>query len=141
MAFKVRIAVVFLVGLFAMNARSDEMQVQKFGLYVVTSDLQASRQFYEKIFRKAPYVTNDRLVGFDIAGGLYAVFAAQAADRKIDKGNSAVPYLRVEDAEREFARLSSLNVTMLDKHVVQEGPIKLFRIADPDGNMVEFFSL
>jgi hypothetical protein len=64
--------------------------------------------------------------------------AASAADRKIDRGNSAVPYIRVKDAELEFERIKSLNVTTL---VLHEGPVNLFRIADPDGNVVEFFSV
>jgi len=136
-----RFLLIVTIGLISMSAQAQDSGVEKFGLYVVASDLDAARKFYERLFQKPPYVTNDKLVGFDVAGGLYAVFAAQAADRKIDKGNSAVPYLRVKDAEREFARLRLLDVTMLDKQVVQEGPLKLFRIADLDGNVIEFFSL
>jgi predicted enzyme related to lactoylglutathione lyase len=123
------------------NANAQETGIEKLGMYVIAADVNKSRQFYERLFQKPPYFVNDTFAGFDIAGGLYAVFAASAADRKIDKGNSAVPYIRVKDAELEFERIKSLNVTMLDSKVLHEGPVKLFRIADPDGNVVEFFSV
>jgi len=129
------------MGLTAMTARAEEIGVDKFGLYVVASDLNDSREFYQSLFGKQPYVVNDRLVGFDLAGGLFAVFAAQAADRKIDFGNSAVPYLRVKDVDREFERMRTAGVKVLDDAVVREGAIALFRIADPDGNVIEFFSI
>ncbi len=48
---------------------------------------------------------------------------------------------RVQSAEAEFARLKTLDVRMVDEQVVVEGPLKLFRFADPDGNVLELFSL
>jgi predicted enzyme related to lactoylglutathione lyase len=134
-----------LVTISSASASAQNNAIEKFGLYVIAADLNKSREFYEKVFQKPPYVMNDRLVGFDIAGGLYAIVAAQSADQKLVKGNNTVPYVRVKDAELEFARVKSLvatlGATMIDSKVVQEGPIKLFRFADPDGNVVEFFSL
>jgi predicted enzyme related to lactoylglutathione lyase len=127
--------------MMASNVNAQETGIEKLGMYVIAADVNKSRQFYERLFQKPPYVVNDTFAGFDIAGGLYAVFAASAVDRKTDKGNSAVPYIRVKDAEREFERIKLLNVTMLDTKVLHEGPVKLFRIADPDGNVVEFFSV
>src|SRR5262245_3246128 len=103
-----------LTGMTAMNANAQDSGVEKFGLYVVANDLDAARQFYERLFQKAPYVTNDKLIGFDVAGGLYAVFSKQASDLTIDRGNSAVPYLRVKDAEAEYSRVKKLGATMLD---------------------------
>jgi len=130
-----------LITMAAMSSNAQDSAIEKFGMYVLAADVDKSRRFYERLFQKPPYIVTETFIGFDVAGGLYAVFAANAADRKIDKGNSAVPYLRVKDADREFARVQALNVAMLDNKVLQEGPIKLFRIADPDGNVVEFFSL
>ena len=57
------------------------------------------------------------------------------------RGRNVVPYIRVQSADAEFARLKALDVQLLDEQVVVEGPLKLFRFADPDGNVLELFSL
>jgi len=131
----------FLITMLAPSIAARESGIEKFGLYVVAADLQNWSEFYAKLFQKPPYVQNDRLVGFDVAGGLYAIFAANATDQKQIKGNNTIPYIRVKDADREFQRVKSLGATMIDNKVLQEGPIKLFRFVDPDGNVIELFSL
>lgn len=138
---KLKCFLILAASMLTAQLNAQETNIEKLGMYVVAADLNRSRQFYERLFEKAPYFANETFVGFDIAGGLYAVFSASAADRKIDKGNSAVPYIRVKDAKREFERIKSRNVTMLDDDVVRDGPVQLFRIADLDGNLVEFFSV
>lgn len=130
-----------LMSLHTVAAHAIENNVEKFGVYVVVSDIDRSREFYEKLFQKQPYVKNDRFVGFDVAGGLYAIFAEHAADGKLLRGNNAVPYIRVKDADREFERVAALTSQLIGKKVTQEGPIKFFRLTDPDGNVIEFFSL
>ena len=52
-----------------------------------------------------------------------------------------MPYIRVQSVDDEYERLKALDVQMLDDKVVVEGPLKLFRFADPDGNALELFSL
>jgi predicted enzyme related to lactoylglutathione lyase len=120
--------------------QAQETSFEKFGMYVVVSDLPRAAAFYEKVFQKAPYVSNDRFVGFDVAGGLYALFLTSASDIPRQRGNNAVPYLRVKNADTEFTRIKSLTPT-IDTKVIQEGPLKLFRFSDLDGNVVEFFSV
>ena len=120
---------------------AEDENIAKFGVYVTVADLEASRVFYEKLFGKKPYVQNDRLVGFDVAGSLYALFTQQALDRATTKGNSTVPYIRVNDLDKEFTRAAQSGARLVDAKIVAEGPIRLFRIADPDGNLIEFFSV
>ena len=52
-----------------------------------------------------------------------------------------VPYIRVQSVDAEFARLKTLDVEPLDDRVIAEGPLELFRFTDPDGNLLELFSL
>ncbi|HTE41996.1 MAG TPA: VOC family protein [Steroidobacteraceae bacterium] len=122
------------------QAPEPTQNIERFGLYVVVADLSKAQTFYEQLFQKKPYVTNDRLVGFDVAGGLFAVFAQKGLDRKANRGDSTVPYLRIKDIDAEFARLKKAGFKLLDAAVVREGPIALFRCSDPDGNVIEFFS-
>ena len=115
------------------------LQAQRFGLYIRVANLDRARAFYERVLGQQPYVANDRLVGFDVAGGLLALYAKP--EEEVTRGRNVVPYIRVRSAEVEFARLRQLDVQLLDEQVVVEGPLKLFRFADPDGNVLELFSL
>jgi predicted enzyme related to lactoylglutathione lyase len=123
------------------DAPAQGTEIERFGLYVVVSDLDRARTFYEALFRKPPAVRTPAFVGFDVAGGLYAIVSAQAYRPNVRRGDNAVPYIRVADIEAEFERVRRIAPNMLDRAVVEEGPIKLFRFTDPDGNMIEFFAL
>jgi catechol 2,3-dioxygenase-like lactoylglutathione lyase family enzyme len=131
----------FLVTTSTMSAHAGDSNIQRFGMYVVVTDMSKSQEFYARLFQKQPYVKNDGFVGFDVAGGMFAAFAASGLDRKLTRGDNAVPYLRVKDIDAEFKRVKELNARLLDQAVVREGPISLFRFADPDGNVIEFFAV
>lgn len=121
------------------SVAAEELHVQRFGMYLRVTDLAQSRAFYERVLGKQPYVTNERLVGFDVSGGLLALF--HDGDVALVRGHNAVPYLRVADADAEFERLAGLGIVLRDDQVVAEGPLKLFRFVDPDGNLLEIFSV
>lgn len=125
----------------AAAAQAGETELQKLGVYVVAADLERSVAFYTTVFQKPPYMKTERFAAFDVAGGLYAVFAAVASDIPRTRGNSTVPYIRVADAGKELQRIAKLNVQLLDEKPIYEGPLTLFRFSDPDGNTIEFFSL
>jgi len=125
----------------AAAASAQERPIERFGVYVVVADLERARAFYEALFEEPPYVATPALVGFDVEGGLYALVSAQAYRPNVRRGDNAVPYIRVRDIDREFERVRRLAPAMLDRAVVAEGPVRLFRFTDPDGNMIEFFSL
>jgi catechol 2,3-dioxygenase-like lactoylglutathione lyase family enzyme len=131
-----------IVGVLAMSTApvmAEELRVERFGMYLRVTDLSRSRAFYERVLGKSPYVTNERLVGFDVSGGLLALF--HDGDAGLVRGRNAVPYLRVANADTEFSRLKELGVELHDDRVVVEGPLKLFRFVDPDGNLLEIFSV
>jgi predicted enzyme related to lactoylglutathione lyase len=131
----------FVLLLAALRVHAEDDGIQRFGLYVVVSDLDRAATFYEKVFQKKPYVRNDRFIGFEVAGGLYGIFAESSYAQKLVRGNSAVPYIRVKDIEQEFERIKALGARMVHDKIVQEGPLQLFMFADPDGNRVEFFAV
>jgi catechol 2,3-dioxygenase-like lactoylglutathione lyase family enzyme len=130
-----------LMAVPAISAQADESSIQRLGMYVVVTDVNKSQEFYARLFQKQPYVKNAAFVGFDVAGGLFAAFAASGLDRKLTRGDNAVPYLRVKDIDAEFKRVQELPARVLDQAIVREGPVSLFRFADPDGNVIEFFSI
>jgi predicted enzyme related to lactoylglutathione lyase len=132
---------VLLMSLAASFANANDSNFEKLGVYVVVEDVERSVKFYAKVFDKQPYLRNVSIAAFDVAGGAYVVFAKDASDIPRTIGNTTVPYIRVRDAARELKRVATLDVRLLDNEIVEEGPIKLFRFEDPDGNLIEFFSV
>ncbi len=132
---------VLLLSVSASGTQPPDTELMRFGVYVVVSHLDRARTFYEQLFQKKPYVQNEQLVGFDVAGGLFAAFSEKAQTRPVVRGDNAVPYIRVRDVAKEFERLKQLNVRLIDTSIVREGPLRLFRFADPDGNVIEYFSV
>ena len=126
------------------QARAQEQSggIERFGLYVVASDLDRATAFYERLFEKPPYVRNAGLVGFDVAGGLYAIVSERAYAAGACRGENVSPYIRVRDIEESFAKVRSFAPESIRSDgVVTEGPFRFFKFADPDGNTIEFFSL
>ena len=116
--------------------------VERFGLYVLVEDVERSRLFYEKLLGKPPQIRNAALVGFDVAGGLYALVPKRTYAPTATRGTSVRPYLKVRDIFGAFEHVKRLTPTTLEsERVVEEGPFKFFRFADPDGNIIELFSV
>lgn len=118
------------------------VEVQRFGLYVLTTDIDRSKVFYEALFAKAPQVRTPALVGFDVEGGLFAVVDRKSFAIETPPGSSVRPYIRVRDIDAAFLHVKALAPGRLEQdRVVNEGPFRFFRFSDPDGNIVEFFSI
>lgn len=118
------------------------MQVERFGVYVVAEDVSRSAAFYGKLLSAEPEVRMPELVGFNVGGGFFAVISRQAYAPNVRRGDSAVPYVRVSDVERLHAHVQQVAPeSLLMPQVVVEGNFRFFKMKDPDGNTLEFFSL
>lgn len=130
------------VALAAATARAEPPAIERSGLYVVATDLERATGFYEKLFGKAPAVRAPGLVGFDVAGGLYAVVAKDRFAKDATVGGNVVPYIRVADIDAWFAHVRAIVPgALVSPAVLREGPVSLFKFRDPDGNQVELFSV
>lgn len=126
----------------AARAEESDPRFERFGLYVVASDLERSSAFYEKLFDKKPDVKTDSLVGFVVANGFYAVISESAYTSGLKRGENVAPYLRVRDIDAEFARVKAFAPESIQgTGIVTEGTFRFFKFADPDGNIIEFFFL
>lgn len=115
---------------------------QRLGIYVLSDDLKRSREFYETIFGTAPTIETDVFIGFDVAGGLFAVISKQtfAPDAKL--GGNAVPYIKVEDIQAALRHVETIAPDAIKAPgLISEGPISLFKFTDPDGNIIEYYAL
>ncbi len=122
--------------------RAQASGIERFGLYVVSDDLQRAGAFYRELFQRSPQISNSGLVGFDIEGGLYAIVSRKAYALPSAQGSNVRPYIKVRDVFGEFERVKKLAPGSLESDaVVEEGPFRFFRFTDPDGNVIEFFSV
>ena len=118
------------------------IEVQRFGLYVLVDDVERSVAFYAALFGKEPQVRTPALVGFDVAGGLFGIVDRSSYAKNGSPSSSVRPYMKVADLDEAFARAKALAGDRIEAPgIVTEGDFRFFRFKDPDGNMLELFSL
>ncbi len=134
----------FLMVPYPSVAQTDEetmIETQRFGLYVLVEDVGKSVAFYEALFGKSPQIRTPALVGFDVSGGLFGIVDRASYGKGSTFGNSARAYIKVANIEKAFAHGQAMAAEGIEQPgIVTEGPFSFFRIADPDGNVLEFFS-
>lgn len=118
------------------SVSAEPITAERFGLYVVTDDLSRSVAFYEGLFGK-PQFRVPGMVGFDVAGGLYAVVSRQTFALAVTRGDTTRPYIKATFDHVKSAAPDSLE----SKSVQVEGALSFFRFRDPDRNVIEFFSV
>jgi len=71
-----------------------------------------------------------------------AAARAEAPAAGAVRGGNVAPYLKVADIDAWFRHVqSAAPQSLVTKAVVREGPFALIKVADPDGNVVELYSL
>lgn len=124
----------------ALHAHSQQKEMS-LGIYVVVSDLEISKTFYSELFGNPPYFESEGFAGFSVSGNLFGIFLEDSFTHDLDRGNNSVPYIQVPNLKAEFERIRTLSPEMVHENIVVEGPISLFMFKDPDGNVIEFFSV
>lgn len=125
----------------ALTAIADPITTDRFGLYVVVDDMDRARAFYEALFG-APEIRMPSLIGFDVAGGLYAVVSRETYAADAIHGDTMRAYISVPDIKAAFAKVQAIAPNRLESsEVVVEGTFHFFKVRDPDNNLLEFFSI
>jgi catechol 2,3-dioxygenase-like lactoylglutathione lyase family enzyme len=122
--------------------QNDEVAIERFGLYVIAEDLDRSVPFYERLFGKPPQVRTPGDGRFRCSGRSLrdCVEADLFANSK--RGDNVAPDIKVRDIHGLFDRVKAFAPESLRSEAVfEEGPFKFFKVVDPDGNLVEFFSV
>lgn len=121
---------------------AEPLEVERSGLYVAAEDVTLVARFYERLFGAQPQRTTPVFVGFDVAGGLFAVVSRASYGLQVGSGSRVRPYIRVADIDSAFRHASEIAPERLESRaVIDEGPFRFFRITDPEGNVVEIFAL
>jgi hypothetical protein len=139
------LTIALATALLAANADKSAGQppeVERFGIYLVSDDVQRSSKFFAMLLAEEPQVRLPDFIGFDVAGGLLALVDRSrfAADAK--RGDTAVPYIKVNDVQVLLAHVRKVAPqALVTQEAIVEGSLSIIKIRDPDGNLLEFFSL
>ena len=125
----------------AVTTVSAEAPQMGLGVYVVVEELAEAKDFYQRLLGKEPVVENTDFVGYSLTGGLLGIYRVEAFTHELQRGNSTVVYIQVDDIEKELVRVSELGVKLVHEEIVREPYISLFMFQDPDGNAIEFYAL
>ena len=126
----------------AAEPSSQTAAFERMGLYVVSSDLPRSRSFYGKVFGTEPELVTDALIGFNVAGGMFAIVSKAVYAQNSTIGDNVVPYIQVRDIDALLAHLqTTVPDAVRNQSIIDESVIKILKCQDPDGNLVEFYWL
>ncbi|MES0884606.1 VOC family protein [Roseibium sp. SCP14] len=114
--------------------------VLKMGAYVSSDDMDRSRTFYQTLFARKPALQLDDFIAFDFAGGWFAIVSRDRYAPGSVPGSGAVPYIHTNDLERIRQR-GSVAQGGPAPDIIDEPGIQLLKLKDPDGQLIEFFSL
>jgi predicted enzyme related to lactoylglutathione lyase len=135
-------AALAMAALATPSPAATEPEVERFGLYVVSDDLRRSTDFYGRLFGDKPQIAVPGMTGFDVAGALFAVVDRKRFAPDARLGNTTVPYIKVADVDAYLAHVRKVAPSSLVTPQVQgEGGFRFIKLRDPDGNLLEFFSL
>jgi len=128
----------------AVHLRSSRtpMQVDRFGVYVVVDQLDRSAAFYGRVFSVPPEVAMPALVGFNLGGAFFGLVAKDVYAPHVRRGDNTIPYIKLQNVEAFFEHVKQVAPeSLVSAQVSVEGVFRFFRLKDPDGNVLEFFSI
>ncbi len=132
---------VFLAGASGAAAQDgpNDQVILAMGAYVPTDSMGVSEKFYRALFDRAPVIELEDFVAFDIAGGWFAIVSRGKYAPETIAGSGAVPYLQSNDLAVLQSRARDAGVPASE--IIEEPGIQLLKITDPNGQLIEFFSL
>ncbi len=131
-------ASVLLSGATVAAAQTDQA-ILAMGAYVPADDMRVSEEFYRVLFDRAPVIELPDFVAFNIQGGWFAIASRSKYAPGSMPGSGAVPYLQSSDLGMLQERASAAGAEVPD--IIEEPGIHLLKITDPNGQLIEFFSL
>lgn len=110
------------------------------GAYVATDDMAESEAFYTALFGDEPVIKLDNFIAFDVADGIFAIIKRDVYAPNASSGTGSVPYIHSTDLTAVQARVEAATGELAPEIIVEPG-IHILKLTDPNGQLVEFFSL
>ncbi|HEY2467147.1 MAG TPA: VOC family protein [Terracidiphilus sp.] len=114
---------------------------------VITDNVKRLVEFYEPVLRLNAKWSGDDYAEFSTAAGTLAIFSAVSQEKYIPgsaegaKNRSVILEFKVADPDSEFKRLQTLVKTWVKPPTTQPWGTRSFYFRDPDGNLVNFYSV
>jgi catechol 2,3-dioxygenase-like lactoylglutathione lyase family enzyme len=114
---------------------------------LITNDVERLSAFYTKVLKTEPEKTGRGYVEFRTGAGVLAIFSAEAQEKYIPgsakpgENHSAILEFKVGDVDQEYARLQEFVQTWVKGPTNQPWGTRSIYFRDPDGNLVDFFTL
>ena len=115
------------------------------GTCIVTKDVDRLREFYEKVLQTSSRREGD-FVELSTDGAALTLYSVDGMNKLApglmanrERGTFTIEF-QVNDVDREYDRLRSLNVDIVKKPTTQPWGRRSVWMADPDGNIVNFYA-
>jgi catechol 2,3-dioxygenase-like lactoylglutathione lyase family enzyme len=114
---------------------------------LITGNVKQLVAFYEPILGLKAQWSGEDYAEFHTGVGVLAIFSFTAQEKYISgvtepgKNRSAILEFRVVDVDREYARLKALVQNWVKPPTTQPWGTRSIYFRDPDGNLVDFYSL
>jgi catechol 2,3-dioxygenase-like lactoylglutathione lyase family enzyme len=114
---------------------------------LITNDVNRLTDFYIKVLKTQPERMGTGYVEFRTGAGTLAIFSAEAQEKYIPgsakpgENHSAILQFKVPDVDQEYARLHDFVQTWVKGPTNQPWGTRSFYFRDPDGNLVDFFTM
>jgi catechol 2,3-dioxygenase-like lactoylglutathione lyase family enzyme len=114
---------------------------------LITNDVNRLTDFYTKVLKTKPEKTGADYVEFRTSAGVLAIFSAEAQEKYIPgsakpgENHSAILEFKVTDVDLEYARLHDFVQTWVKGPTNQPWGTRSIYFRDPDGNLVDFFTM
>lgn len=114
---------------------------------LITADVNRLAGFYAQVLGIEPHRDSRDYVEFRTPGGVLAIFAADAQQKYIPgsaqagENHSLILEFEVGNVDAEYARLHGLVKTWIKGPTTQPWGTRSIYFRDPDGNLVDFFTV
>jgi len=104
-------------------------------VYVAVNDLDRSVEFYSRVLQLQPVIRSANYAAFDVGNGRLGLMASAGYAVPVQRGNSAVPTIKVDDLNTWHGRIKPLAAKTTE--IIDKGALRLFMFLDLDGNVIE----
>jgi catechol 2,3-dioxygenase-like lactoylglutathione lyase family enzyme len=114
---------------------------------LITADVNRLATFYSQVLGIEPHRAGPDYVEFRTPKGVLALFSADAQEKYIPgsarsgENHSLVLEFEVGDVDQEYTRLRGVIKTWVKEPTTQAWGTRSFYFRDPDGNLVDFFTI
>jgi len=113
---------------------------------IVTEDVARLTAFSRETLQIQPQAFGEDYVEFVTEGGILSLYSRAAQDRlapgsaQAAANQSVMLEFKVDDVDREYARLQALKVEWVKPPTTQPWGNRSIYLRDPDGNLINFYS-